>query len=398
MFDLAEKPAIDESIVSYRLYSHEAYTSRYENNDEIRIRLPEDLCTRPSDSYLFIQGRIVKDDNIPDTQTQFVNNGVVFLFSEIRYEVNGQTIDINTKPGITSTMKALASFNHSENIRYQNAGWFWNEKSTIVVNGRFNVCIPLKMLLGFAEDYTEVMVNIAQELILIRSNSDNNALITLIENEKPKVILDRIVWKVPHISPGLREEVALTKKIEKGKDVMLPFRSWQLHSYPALPNTTKHIWSVKSSTKLESPRYIILGFQTNREGDLKKDMSEFDHCDFANIRIFLNNERYPYENLNISFNNNQFATLYEMFTQFRKSYYYQDKNECSITPAQFKSNFPLVIVDCSYQKLSFQTQAVVLRIEFDTNSLIPNNTTAHAVIISDRIFTYNLQTQAVKQM
>lgn len=41
-----------------------------------------------------------KEDNITASQSQFVNNSVAFLFSEIRYEVNGQTIDINTKPGI----------------------------------------------------------------------------------------------------------------------------------------------------------------------------------------------------------------------------------------------------------------------------------------------------------
>ncbi|KAK9872603.1 hypothetical protein WA026_021155 [Henosepilachna vigintioctopunctata] len=407
MFSIHEGIPTDESVVSYKYHIHESYTSRYNNNDEIRIPLQEDLCTLPSESYLYIEGQLLKSDGTASgINTKFVNNGIAFLFSEIRYEVNGFVVDVNTKPGLTSTMKGLASFNKSEAVKYENAGWFPGKESTIVKNGRFSVCIPLKMLLGFAEDYKKVMVNIFQELILIRSNSDKSALKCVVTtdasgtkkcsaDEKAKVVIDKIMWKVPHIIPGLHEEVNLTKFIEKGKDIIVPYRTWELHSFPSLPNTTRHTWNVKTSTKLESPRYIIMGFQTDRER-LEADSSEFDTCDFSNIRLFLNNERYPYENLNISFANNQFATLYEMFTQFRSAYYYDYKSETDITPSQFAKAFPLIIVDCSKQKTGFQTQSVVLRVEFETNTAILANTTAHILIISDRVFTYNPLTKSVK--
>lgn len=394
MFEVNQAVSLDESVVSYKYHIHESFTSRYENNDEIRIPLQEDLCTRPSESYLYIEGQLLKADNTPAKDTTFVNNGVAFLFSEIRYEVNGNVVDVNTKPGLTSTMKGLVSFNKSEALKNENAGWFPISNSDIVKDGRFSVCIPLKNLLGFAEDYKKVMVNIAQELILIRSNNDQCALICPTE-EKAKVAIHKILWKVPHIIPGLREEVALTKFIEKGKDIIVPFRSWELHSYPSLPSTTKHSWNVKTSTRLESPRYVIIGFQTGRE-DIKKDSSQFDNCDFSNIRLYLNNERYPYENLNISFKNNHTAALYEMFSQFRSAYYYEYKSEADISPAQFIKSFPLIVVDCSKQKTGFQTQAVALRIEFESNSAIPNGTNAHALVICDRMFTYNPLTKTVK--
>jgi hypothetical protein len=83
----------------------------------------------------------------------FVNNGILDLFSDIRLEVNGRTIDTNIKPGLTSTMKGIVSFNASESLKYQNAGWFPTSDSKIAENGKFNACIPLKMIFGFAEDY-----------------------------------------------------------------------------------------------------------------------------------------------------------------------------------------------------------------------------------------------------
>ncbi|KAJ8962479.1 hypothetical protein NQ314_005701 [Rhamnusium bicolor] len=39
------------------------------------------------------------------------------------------------------------------------------------------------------------------------------------------------------------------------------------------------------------------------------------NCSLKNIRIFLNLERYPYNDLYLDYDNNKFATLYEMFTR-----------------------------------------------------------------------------------
>jgi hypothetical protein len=102
--------------------------------------------------------------------------------------------------------------------------------------------------------------------------------------------------------------------------------------------------------------------------------------------------------VNNNFNNNQYSTLYEMFAQFRTSYYFGEKTETDITPEEFKNKYPLIIVDCSRQKLGFQTQAVTVRVEFDTGTPMPANTMIHTLLINDRIFTYNPATKAVRQM
>jgi hypothetical protein len=56
MLNVNEGVVIDESIAGYKVQTHESYTSRFNNNDEIRINLPEDLATLPSESYIYCEG------------------------------------------------------------------------------------------------------------------------------------------------------------------------------------------------------------------------------------------------------------------------------------------------------------------------------------------------------
>lgn len=101
-------------------------------------------------------------------------------------------------------MKGYVLFIPKEALKYKNAG-YKNSRSVDSATGKFNACVPLKMLLGFAEDYRRVIVNIRQELVLVRSNSDKKAL----ELEECTVSLTKLS------NPGLQEDLTLTKCIGK---------------------------------------------------------------------------------------------------------------------------------------------------------------------------------------
>ena len=398
VLNVGEKVLLDNAIANAEFHTHQPYTSRFEHNDEIRIPVQEDMCTLPSASHIYIEGKVLKEDNSPSKTVKFVNMGVAHLFSEIRYEMNGVVIDSTTKVGSTAIMKGYVSCTIADSIVWQNAGWTDGKNNNIIDDkGNFNVCIPLHLLLGFAEDYKKVILNIRQELVLIRSNTDKDALINSVAAEAVKVIIDKIYWKVPHITPGLAQELVLTKYIDKNVETPMAFRSWEMHVHPALPQTTKHTWAIKTATKLETPRYIILGFQTDRGANLSKDTGHFDHCNIHNVRVYLNTDRYPYDNLNINFTNNHWSTLYEMYSRFQSSYYGQ-ANEPVLTPETYKKFAPLVVINCSHQKDTLNSKAVVLRVEFETNTTVPVNTNAFCLILHDRIFTYNALTKAVRQL
>lgn len=397
ILNIGEKVFVDNSIISNQIHTHQPYTTSFGNNDEIRIPIQEDMSTLPGLSHLYIEGKLTKSTGAATT-AKFVNNGVVHLFSEIRYEMNGVVVDSVTKPGITSTMKGYVSYTSDEVKQLQNAGWLPDaDSSTTDDNGNFNVCIPLRMLLGFAEDYGKVILNIRQELVLIRSNTDDDALLSATETDPVKVTIDKIYWKVPHITAGLPQELALTKYIDKNIDTQVAFRSWQLHLISGVNSNTQHSHAIATSTKLQTPRQVIVGFQTNRSGKLSKNMSEYDHCNIKNIRVYLNTERYPYDNLNIDFDNNHYATLYDMYSRFQSTYY-NKRNEPLLSLNDFKTKAPLIVVNCSNQKDYIQANAVVFRLEFETVTNVAANTTAYCLVLHDRVFSYNALTKAVKQL
>lgn len=183
ILNVGERALFDNSIVNAEKHTHQPYASTtLNNNDEIRIPIQQqDVYTLPWNSLLYIEGQLLetKNNKVPTT-AKLINNGISFLFDEIRYEIGGVVIDRVRNPGITSTMKSYVSYNTNESLRLQNAAWspLENISSTLVntANGHFNVCIPLRMLLGFAEDFRKIILNLRQELVLIRSNSDINAI------------------------------------------------------------------------------------------------------------------------------------------------------------------------------------------------------------------------------
>lgn len=396
ILNVLEKPEFDNSIVNFEKHTHGPYSANnLNNNDEIRLPIQQqDAYTAVFCSSLYMRGQLLKADGMVSQTASFDKMGLLFLFDEIRYEMNGITIDRCRNPGLTALMKGYVSFNQNESIRLENAGWT-NENFFVDENGYFDVCIPLKIILGFAEDFQKIILNIRQELVLIRNSTDVNAIINPTADEIITVKLHSVQWRVPHVSVADVERLKLIKCMEKNIELSVPFRNWELHENPLLTESQIHTWNIKTSSQLEKPRFIIFGFQSARKNITTKRMSEFDHCELTNFKLFLNSESYPYDNLNINFKKNFYAALYEMYVQFQQSYY-QKECEPLLSPYMFKSIAPLVVVDCSCQNEVLKSGAVDIRLEFSTNKNIPKDTAAYCLIIHDKIIYYNPLTSMVR--
>lgn len=398
LLNVGENVYMDNSIVSLEYHTYQPYASNSLNhNDEIRIPIQtQNLITLPCQSFLIIEGKLLNNDKA-SKDLHFVNNGVLFCFDEIRYSLGGTVIDRVRNPGITCTLKGYASFTPSDCSRLQNAGWSHLEHPKIVgENGDFNVCIPLDKILGFGEDFRKVILNTSQELILIRSNSDLNASITNVATEVPKIIINKIIWKMPHLSLSDSEKLKMYDYLGNSEELNIPFRSWELHEYPLLQKTKQHTWTVKTSGQLEKPRYILFSFQEARKDTKGRDMSYFDPCALTNCKLYLNSEVYPYDNLNLDFDNKKCAILYEMYARFQESYYYKPKGEPCFTPLNYFQIAPIVVIDCSRQNENLKNGAVDIRLEFETSKNIPDNTSAYCLILHDKLVKYNPLTNTVR--
>ena len=399
--------AFDESIAHYEIHSHQPYTSAaaYNNSDEIRIMIQhQDLCILPSRSSLRICGQLTKTAGTAAVEnTALVNNAICHLFEEMRYELNAIEIDKSRNVGLTTVMKGWLSHHPGQTLMLENAGWIDIEetKQLTDASGYFDISIPLSMLFGFAEDYRKIIVNAKHELILTRSKSDLNAVIQIAGADNTyegfKITLNRIEWLMPYVNVSDKRKIHLFNFIAKDRAISMSFRNWELYEYPILPTTSNHVWTVKTSNQLEKPRFVILGFQTNRKGQKNKNSSQFDHCDISNVKLFLNSQNYPYGNLNLNIAQNEYSLLYNMYVNFQNAYYARDP-EPMLNKSNFITRMPLIVIDCSKQNEALKSAPVDVRLEFESRKNFPQGTSAYCLILHDRIIEYNPVSGDVKKL
>jgi hypothetical protein len=227
-------------------------TSALSNNDEVRIALHNtESYTLPRESYIYIEGTITKPTDITD-EIRFINNGLAFLFSEMKYEINGIQVQKLVNPGITTTLKGYCSYNKSNITSRHNAAWDSDIKNTdkgFIDSGNFNGCINLKDLFGFCEDYKRILINCNQQLILNRASLDINAVKQYKDNavvadapklKDVKINITKILWRMPIVKVSDKEKIRLLKVINNQKPLTCAFRSWELCEYPFLPQNTSH--------------------------------------------------------------------------------------------------------------------------------------------------------------
>lgn len=388
----------DESITRFEYHNVVPYSSNaYNNNDEIRFKIhQQDIISLPCESRLFFEGTLASAEALVPGDG-LVNNAMAHLFSEIRFELNGVVVDRVRNPGITSLMKNLASFSTHDMVRMGNSSFAIDYPQ----DEKFSFCVPLKTLSGFFEDYQKVLVHASQELILVRSRTDTNAYVDTVGDKNIELTLNIIQWQVPFLSVNDSYRLNLLNVLQQKRPLQIGFRSWQLYEYPNISHTTSSIsWPVRLSSATEKPRFLIVGFQTDRKDKLKVSASRFDTCDIRQMRLFVGSECYPYVPLTADFNNKQFAVLYENFLNFRKKYYQYpfDNSGTIVTRKEFSDTYPLWIIDCSHQSEVVKVGAVDVRLDIDSTKNFPQNTTAYCLILSDSLFEYIPFLGLVRQM
>ncbi|XP_065370994.1 uncharacterized protein LOC135963149 [Calliphora vicina] len=392
VIDILEKPISDENIIKKDYHTYSPYLQSYNSNDEIRISIQnQDLYVLPGESFIYVEGFVTDANNtkLITTSSNFKvkNNFLAYLFDEIRYELNGIEIDRTRHLGTSSSIKNLVSLSPTDSNAMENSGW--NKIDDIkLINGYFNFYAPLKMLLGFAEDYNKIILNGKHELILLRSKNDADLVYSSVSTEKPKMTISNISWRIPHVQLSDLSKLNMMKTINSGASIPIAFRSWDCHINPQLNIGVNHIWNVKLASNRERPRFVLIAFQHE---------DKFIHCDLTNLKVHLNSESYPYDDLNIKFKNERFAILYDMYARFQENYYYMRDAKPLLTSQEFKNKAPIIVIDVQHQNESVSSGPIDIKIEFETDTNIPEKTSAYCILIHDRIIEYNpLRGQVIK--
>ncbi|XP_024872494.1 uncharacterized protein LOC112455039 [Temnothorax curvispinosus] len=324
ILNIGGEPVFDDRIVKIETHTYNPYANTtFEYSDEIRIPIQQqDLYTLPCESFLYVEGTLTVTGAAGQADNVVLgNNCVAFMFDEIRYELDGVEIDHCRNVGITSTLKNYVTVSSDRSVILRNAGWEPHNNP----NGYFNFCVPLNLLLGFCEDYKRV-------------------------------------WRMPHVVLSEVNKLSMLRALENGRYLSMGFCSWDLYEYPLLQNTTMHSWAIKTATQLEKPQYVVFALQTGRKNVMSADTSRFDDCKLTNVKLYLNSEVYPYDDLNLDFGKHRWAILYDMYARFCKGYYGYEYLEPSLTVSTFLRNGPFVIIDCSRQNESVKNATVDVRI------------------------------------
>ena len=139
-------------------------------------------------------------------------------------------------------------------------------------------------------------------------NDDEDAIFRDNGADIGKITLNKISWFMPHVMPADKEKMELYKIIEREEKLPVGYRMIQCDSV-SVPPTTSFSWlSFKSSP--EVPRFIIVGFQTDKSGSQEQNPSIFNNVNVRNIYVTLNSNKYPAFDYNISFPKQQSSRAY----------------------------------------------------------------------------------------
>ena len=417
MLKIADESQVDDSIQSYKRFAFLPISGTNLNNaNPIVIRVENsDNYFRPCDSELEFEGKVLKaDGNVykkAEAKLTLINNGLMYLFDNIKYDLSSTEIETVYQPGQATTMFGLLTKNQNYNhggglnscwvpdddmgeAKEENAGWETRRKMLFVNNviaaedpnsGSFRFSVRLEDIFGFATDYHRVMYGFVHTLTLIRNVNHDDAMFGAADAIKGKVEFSKISWILPHVTPSQVTNYELVKLINEQRTLSIDFRARQCLT-TVLPESNQFLWRLGIRTSPEKPRFIVLGFQKDREGSLEKNLGLFDHCQLKNTFVLLNNERYPAMDYNADFLKNHYNKLYREFYQFMQRFYgiSDSVTTTSVDPIAYKHLFPLIVYDVSRQSERIQQAAVDITIQCLFNETAPAKTKAFCLMISDR--------------
>ena len=190
--------------------------------------------------------------------------------------------------------------------------------------GSFSFRIPLKHVFGFCGDYDKVVYRLKHNLTLTR-NDDNEAIYRGANNAAGnplvagKIVLSKISWFMPHVTPADKDKMELYKIIERKEKIPVGYRMIQRDN-ASIPQSTSFSWRLSVKSSPEIPRFIIVGFQTGKSGDQEQNPSIFDNVNVKNIYVTLNSEKYPSADYSISFLSQKFSRVYGDVAEFRAKF------------------------------------------------------------------------------
>jgi len=371
VLDTKENYRDDDSVKSYETYAYHPITgTKLDNPGQIVIRIEnQDAFFLPKQSWLQVEWQLVTTAGaayVAGTLISLTNNGLMFLFDNIKYELTEQEIESI----YATTMLRMAKYSENNlnqcwvldtdttstdaNLGFKSRRNFLLEDAD--PKGSFRFTIPLDHIFGFCYDYDKIVYGFVHTLTLVRSASSNNAIFRNNTDATHKAVdgkitINKIAWMMPKIEPNIEQKNKLYKSILNKDTLSVGFRMRKCTSVSLQSGIKEFTWRLGVRSVPEKPRFMMFGFQKSKVGDQKKNTPLFDHCNLTNMYILLNNVRYPAIDFHADFDKDHYENLYKNLHDFRSIYYVIDSlvSNTNVDSSVYKSLFPLFAFDVSKQ-------------------------------------------------
>ncbi|KAJ8914391.1 hypothetical protein NQ315_017481 [Exocentrus adspersus] len=365
MFNVFRKVNFDDSIEKIEWRTYYPYTRSFRNNDIIEIVINQ--------STLF---DATYDSQLSDVS--FVNNAPAFMFSSVKYVLGGgsKEMELVQDPGIVSTVRGYLCYTSEDSKHLAISGWNFPNSPKLNPDGTFTFLIPLRHFFNIFNDYRTVICGM-QTFIFTRANNDANCFIvkekTPTSNTTVKMDIQNVELKIKRIYPESAIKEKLLEGVAANNSIIMPYRQWDVQ--------------VKTTSHVESPRYVIVCFQVEKLDKLKKYPTYFDHINITNIKLSLNAESFPTERMRLNFDNNDYNEAHFRYTEFQSSYLNCSEKRPILDYDVFKER-TLFVIDCSRHDENERPSTVDVRLEIEAAQGFPENTRAYCIIIHDCIMEY----------
>ena len=189
--------------------------------------------------------------------------------------------------------------------------------------GHMYMMIKMSDLFGFVNDLEKIIYGLGFKLKLKRNNNERalfrvNANPVAVANDGNIEIRD-ISWYVPSIDPSNGNRIIVQKGLIKKNNVDFSYYERKTF-YKNVPNATNFLFDLGMESGMETPQYIIFGFENNIINEQTHDASTFDVMNVTECYCKIGSEFYPEDRMNINYGTNNYNEAFKEIVSFNKDY------------------------------------------------------------------------------
>lgn len=439
MITIDEPVLVNDSIESFAYNDYHPQTLADINNDNAQINIDIQACDNflvPSESHIIFEGQLIRRDNDnpfdANNDITLVNNAMMYMFKLIDFQIGNETVESINYPGQATSILGYLSYpddfnsssgmllcwskdttDNADSRKYEQsaavdagaaivAGRFtpqdrqtYNEgfhKRKQFLNssnprGLFSFCVPFSHIFGFSE-YNKYIYNSKLSLRISRGPDTLPIHKANAVAQEGKIKLSNIVWRVPEIKMSPKALTNAISKINSGNSINVSYTRRTCFRKELNAGVTTDAWRLSVQSGVEKPRWIIVGFQTNRHNNQEQNPAIFDNVNLCEASVKLNSERYPKFPTKINFGRNDISRWYDSLDKFKREYYGYNSliGGSQITPLSFKNMYPFIVFDVRRQSEQLKSGVVDMTLNFEFAEGIPANTHVYAIVLSDSLY------------